>query len=104
MRAEAGLADAAEQALQGLVTEKIHALLGEAELHLFRRLARLPPGTEEGLVAGRHLGRAVDLEETLVDEALDDLVEQVGELALEILVLSPGRRWSPRGAPGASRG
>ncbi len=52
-----------------------------------RGLARLAAGTEEGLVAGGHLGRVVDLEEALVDEALDDLVEQLGELALEVLVL-----------------
>jgi len=84
---EAGLANAAEQALQGLVAEKVHALLGEPELDLFGGLAGLSVGTEQGLVAGGHLRGIVDLEEPLVDEALDDLVEQFGELALEVLVL-----------------
>ena len=87
MRAEAGLADAAEEALQGLVAEEVHALLGEAELDLLRGLAGLAAGAEQGLVAGGHLGGLVDLEEALVDEALDDLVEHLGELALEVLVL-----------------
>ena len=87
MRPEARLADAAEQVLERLVAEEVDALLGQVELDLLRRRARLAAGPEHRLVALGHLRRLGDVEVALVHQPLDDLVEQLAELALDLLVL-----------------
>src|SRR5881628_156918 len=82
--AEARLADAPQEVLQGPVAEKVDAPLGEVELHLLGRLLRHAAGAEQRLLAGGHLGRLGDVQIALVDQFLDDLVEQLGELALQV--------------------
>src|SRR5882762_1772617 len=84
VRPEARLADAAQQVLQGAVAEEIDALLGEVELHLLSRLFRHPARTEHRLLAGGHLGRLGHVQVALIDQLLNDLVEQLPQLALEI--------------------
>src|SRR5216683_1325483 len=84
VRPEARLADAAQQVLQGAVAEEIDALFGEVELHLLSRLFGHPARTEHRLLAGGHLGRLGHVQVALVDQLLDDLVEQLPQLALEI--------------------
>ena len=86
MRAEARLADAAQQILERLVAEEVDPLLGEAEVHLLRGRLRRAARPEHRLVAGRHLRRLADVQVPLVDQALDDPVEQLAELALDLLV------------------
>src|SRR5438093_218970 len=41
-------------------------------------------GAEQRLLAGGHLGRLGDVQIALVDQFLDDLVQQLGELALQV--------------------
>src|SRR5437660_791873 len=53
VRAEAGLADRAEQVLEGAVAEEVDALLGEVELHLLSRLLGPAAGSEQGLQVDR---------------------------------------------------
>src|SRR5947208_1084414 len=84
VRPEARLADASQQVFQGAVAEKIDALLGEVELHLLSRFLGHPTRTEQWLLARGHLGRLGHVQVALVDELLDDLVEQLPQLALEI--------------------
>src|SRR2546425_12294832 len=56
----------------------------EVELDLLGGLLRHPAGAEQGLLARRQLGRFGDVEVALLDQLLHDLVEQLGELALEV--------------------
>src|SRR6266404_6478056 len=84
VRPEARLADAAQEVLQGAVAEEIDALFGEVELHLLSRLFGHPARTEHRLLAGGHLGRLGHVQVALVDQLLNDLVEQLPQLALEI--------------------
>src|SRR5256884_9092287 len=84
MGSEARLADAPEQVLQGSVAEEVDALFGEVELHLLGGFFGHSPRAEQGLLPRRHLGRLADVQVPLVDQLLDDLVEQLRELALEV--------------------
>jgi hypothetical protein len=72
--------------LERLVPEKIHALLGQVELDLPRRRCGLPRRPQERGVPLRHLGRLLDVEIALLDEALHDRVEQLAQLALQVAV------------------
>src|SRR3989475_20622 len=84
VRPEARLADASQQVFQGAVAEKIDALLGEVELHLLSSFLGHPTRTEQRLLARGHLGRLGHVQVALVDQLLNDLVEQLPQLALEI--------------------
>ena len=77
VRADRRPAERAEQFLQRLVAEKVGALLGEVELHRARRVALL--AAWRLLVGPASPRRAVELEIALVDQALHDPVEQVGQ-------------------------
>src|SRR5207247_7866921 len=81
--AEARLPDRAEQVLEGAVAEEVDALVGEIELHLLRRFLRDPARPEQRLLGARHAWRVVHRQATLLDRLLDDLVQQLGELALQ---------------------
>src|SRR5213593_1737591 len=96
--AEARLPDRAEQVLEGAVAEEVDALVGEIELHLLRRFLRDPARPEQRLLGARHAGRLVHREVALLDQLLDDLVQQLGELALQVGVPLGVARDSPRHA------
>ena len=77
----------AEQVLERLVAEEVDALLGEVELDLLRRRAGLAAGAEHATGSpGGTCGAWLDVEVALVDQPLDDLVEQLAQLALDLLV------------------
>ena len=76
----------AEQPLERLVSQEVDTLLGQIELHLLRRRARLALGTEHRLVALWNLRRLAHVEVAFVDEPLDDLVEQLTQLLLDLVV------------------
>jgi len=82
--AEARLADAAQQVFQRPVAEKIDALLGEVELHLLSGFFGHPAGAEQGLLARRQLRRLADVQVAFLHQFLDDLVEQLRQLALQV--------------------
>ncbi len=88
VRAEARFPDAAQQVLERAITEKIDAFVGEIELHLLCRLFRHAAGAEHRLLRTGHLRRLLQVEVPLVDQLLDDLVEQIGELFLELGILA----------------
>jgi hypothetical protein len=84
VRSEARLTDAAQQVLERLVAEEVDGLVGEGELHLLRRLARHAARAEHRLLRAGHLGRLGDVQVALLHEPLHDLVQQLGELALQV--------------------
>jgi len=86
MGPEARLADAAQQVLERLEAQEVHPLGGQVKLDLLRRTGRLTPRPEHGLVTLGHPRRLLQREHPLVNQPLDDLVEELGQLPLDLLV------------------
>jgi hypothetical protein len=61
-------------------------LLGQVELDLLCRRGGLPTRTEHRRIALGHLGRFLHVQVSLGGQPLDDLVEQLGELLLQLAV------------------
>src|SRR5262245_34427584 len=76
VRTDGGLAERAEEFLERLVAKEVGALLGEIELHRARRVALLT-----GSAWRWDSSPTVELEVSLVDESLHDLVEHLGHRA-----------------------
>ena len=87
MGPEARLADAAEQVLQGPVAEEVDTLFGEVELHLLGGFLGHAARTEHGLLRTRHLRSLLQIQISLLDQLLHDLIEQLRKLALQLRVL-----------------
>src|SRR5206468_3258360 len=89
---KARLPERAKEAAQRLVAEEVDSLLGEIELDVARRGFGDAARSLERLVSRRHLRRRVHREVPLVDQPLDQLVEQLGELGLPLFVAVAAKR------------
>ena len=87
VRAKARLADAPQQMLQGAIAKKIDAFVREIELHLLRGFLGHAARTEHGLLRTRHLRGLLQIQISLLDQLLHDLIEQLRQLALQLRVL-----------------
>ena len=70
--------------LQRAIAEEVDPLVGEIELHLLRRFLRHAAGAEHGLLRPRHLRRLLQVQVALLDQLLHDLIEQIGQLFLQL--------------------
>ena len=73
--------------LQGSITEKIDAFVGEIELHLLRGFLGHAAWAEHRLLRAGHLRGLLQIQISLLDQLLHDLIEQLGKLALQLRVL-----------------
>ena len=67
---------------EGSVSQEIDAFFGQIELDVFGRGVGQAAWTHDGLLAGRHLRRRLHVEIAFRGQAVDEVVEQLGQLGL----------------------